>query len=174
MVYCLVSDELACISIHTTDQLCEAALDTVTESFHFVHVYSCSTTTFTSGLILSGISNYSALQSSHTYMHSAQILLGLQITPSDDVFVVGESASLTCSSDLDVTTIEWSLDGQVVLSNTGQQDLELTFNVVPDTIHDNGYSCNITSPYGTQEATHRVTAEGRLYGVVNSCTMHIM
>ena len=102
--------------------------------------------------------------------YSAQILLGLQITSSDDVFV-GESASLTCSSDLDVTTIEWFLDGQVVLSNTGQQELELTFNPVPDTIHNSEYSCRVTSPYGTQEASHRVTAEGR---VVITCTMIIV
>ena len=107
-------------------------------------------------------------------MHSAQILLGLQITPSDNVFVVGESASLTCSSDLDVTTIEWFLDGLVVLSNTGQQELELTFNPVPDTIHNSEYSCRVTSPYGTQEASHRVTAEGRLYEVINSSTIHTM
>ena len=88
------------------------------------------------------------------------ILLGLQIVSSDNVFVVGEMASLTCSSDLDVTTIEWLLGGQVVMANTAQQELVLNFNPVPDTIHNSEYTCRVTSPYGTQEASHRVNAEG--------------
>ena len=64
---------------------------------------------------------------------------------------VGQSASLTCSSDLDVSSIEWLYSGQVVARSMGEQELKLEFDPVNDTIHGREYTCRVTSPYGSQE-----------------------
>ena len=76
-------------------------------------------------------------------------------------FIVGQMASITCTSDLDVTSIEWLYDGGVVLSSTGQQELELTFNPVNDSLYGEQYTCRITSPYGIQETTVPIIAESK-------------
>ena len=94
-------------------------------------------------------------------------MIGLQIAASSILFTVGETASLTCSSDLDVSSIEWLYSGQQVANSTGQQQLELVFSPVNDTIHDREYTCRVTSPYGTQEDAHLVIAEGKYCIMIN-------
>ena len=76
-----------------------------------------------------------------------------------DVLIVGRAARLTCSSDLDVTMAEWLYNGGVVQSSTGPQ-AQLLFNPVRDIIHNRQYTCRVTSPYGTQQQTVIITAEG--------------
>ena len=88
---------------------------------------------------------------STTCTHSLFDYTGLQITGNDATLQVGRTASLTCSSDLDVTSIEWLHSGQVVATTTNQQELELVFSPVNDTIHGREYTCRVTSPYGAQE-----------------------
>ena len=90
------------------------------------------------------------------------LLLGLQVT-MPDVVIVGTVATLTCSSDLDVTMTEWLYNGGVVQSSTSSQ-AQLLFNPVNDTIHNRQYTCRVTSPYGAQQQTITVTAEGRFIG----------
>ena len=80
-----------------------------------------------------------------------------------DVLIVGRAAGLTCSSDLDVTMTEWLYNGGVVQSSTASQS-QLLFNPVNDTIHNRQYTCQITSPYGVQQQTIIITAEGRFIG----------
>ena len=87
--------------------------------------------------------------------------LGLQTHTTSVIFSVGESASITCSSDLDVTSIEWLYEGQVVSYVAGQQELKIVFNPVNDTVHNSEYTCRVTSPYGIQENTIPVIAEGK-------------
>ena len=87
--------------------------------------------------------------------------LGLQIQGSN-ILIVGETTSLICSSDLDISSIEWLYSGQVVASSTSQQELELEFSPVNDTIHGREYTCRVISPYGSQEETISVVAEGEL------------
>ena len=76
-----------------------------------------------------------------------------------DVLIVGRASTLTCSSDLDVTMTEWLYNGGVVQSSTGPH-AQLLFNPVNDTIHNRQYTCRITSPYGVQQQTVIITAEG--------------
>ena len=90
------------------------------------------------------------------------LTIGLQIEGSS-IVTVGQSASLTCSSDLDVSSIEWLYGGQVVARSTSRQELELEFNPVNDTIHGREYTCRVTSPYGSQEETVSIVAEGASY-----------
>ena len=68
------------------------------------------------------------------------------------MFTVGESASMTCSSDLDVISIEWLYNLQVVVTSTASE-LQLLFNPVNDSIHGQEYTCRITASYGIQEQT---------------------
>ena len=76
-----------------------------------------------------------------------------------DVLIVGRASTLTCSSDLDVTMTEWLYNGGVVQSSTAPQT-QLLFNPVNDTIHNRQYTCRVTSPYGVQQQTVIITAEG--------------
>ena len=85
---------------------------------------------------------------------------GMQVM-MPDVLIVGRAATLTCSSDLDVTMTEWLLNGRAVQNSTHSQ-IQLLFNPVMDTIHSRQYTCRVTSPYGIQEQTIIITAEGRL------------
>ena len=97
--------------------------------------------------------------SSSSYLSLIMLLLGLQVS-MPDVLIVGTVATLTCSSDLDVTTTEWLYNEGVVQSSTGPQ-AQLLFNPVNDTIHNRQYTCRVTSSYGAQQQTITVTAEGR-------------
>lgn len=80
------------------------------------------------------------------------MLSGLSIRRSNNVFTVGESASVTCTSDLDVTSIEWLYNLQVVSYSTASE-LQLVFSPVNDSIHGREYTCRVTSSYGIQELT---------------------
>ena len=102
--------------------------------------------------------------SSSSYLSLIMLLLGLQVS-MPDVLIVGTVATLTCSSDLDVTTTEWLYNGGEVQSSTAPQ-AQLLFNPVNDTIHNRQYTCRVTSPYGVQQQTISVTAEGRF---MSSC-----
>ena len=64
-------------------------------------------------------------------------------------FTVGSAATLSCS-DLAASSIEW-LDSmrRVMEMTTSQQQLDLTFNPVNDSIHNTGYSCRVTRRDGT-------------------------
>lgn len=85
----------------------------------------------------------------------------LTIRKSDSIFNVGESASLTCSSDLPVTLTQWLYNFKVV-SSSASKELQLTFNPVNDTIHGREYICRTTTPYGIQEESVRVVSQSKL------------
>ena len=80
---------------------------------------------------------------------------------SNDVFYVGSSEYVTCSSDLDVTSIEWLYEGAVVASSsTGS--VQLTFDPVTETIHQRVYICRISTVHNgivEYNATIFVTSE---------------
>ena len=86
--------------------------------------------------------------------------IGLQVTASTSVFVVGEVASITCNTDLDIEYMEWLQNGQVVVSSTGYE-VQLSFNPVNDTIHNKEYTCRATSPYGIQEESVSVITQSK-------------
>ena len=90
------------------------------------------------------------------------IHLGLQITGNDRPLIIGESATLICSSDLDVSKIEWFAQHNEVLVNSTRQSITLVFNQVSLDMHGAQYTCHVTSPYGTQERNITVITEGEL------------
>ena len=60
-------------------------------------------------------------------------------------------ATINCTTDLMVRSIEWLFSGEVVADledTTGQQFLELIFDPVNDTIHERVYTCRINATDG--------------------------
>ena len=78
------------------------------------------------------------------------ITIGLQLSGYDGYFTVGQSANITCSYDLPLTSIEWLHNNVTVVSSTSSQ-LDLSFNPVNDSMHGRQYRCRVTTPYGIQE-----------------------
>ena len=80
---------------------------------------------------------------------------------SNDAFYIGSSEYVTCSSDLDVTSIEWLYEGTVVASSsTGS--VQLTFDPVTESIHQKEYICRISTVHNgivEYSATIFVTSE---------------
>ena len=73
---------------------------------------------------------------------------------SSNVFTLGESASISCSSDLDVVSTIW-LHNNIVVESSLESELELIFDVVNDSIHNKEFICRVTSSYGIQEQSVR-------------------
>ena len=90
------------------------------------------------------------------------IFQGLQIVGNDRPLIIGESATLICSSDLDVSKIEWFAQYYEALANSTSQPITLVFNQVSLDMHGAQYTCHVTSPYGIQERTITVITEGEM------------
>ena len=73
---------------------------------------------------------------------------------------VGRAVPIVCSTDLDVTTIEWIRDGLTV-GNSSTQSLTLVLNPVSADYHNTQYTCRVTSPYGVQEETLNITVQSK-------------
>ena len=74
---------------------------------------------------------------------------------------VGDTVSIVCSTDLDVTTIEWIRDG-VSVDNSSSQSLTLVLDPVSADYHNTQFTCRVTSPYGVQEETVNITVQSKL------------
>ena len=79
---------------------------------------------------------------------------GTRVETSSDIFFVGSSESVTCSSDLDVASIEWLYEGDVVASSS-VGSVKLNFDPVTESIHEREYTCRISTVHGVVE--HNVT-----------------
>ena len=87
---------------------------------------------------------------------------GLQIVSPLQPLMVGGSATITCSTDLNVTSIEWLDSGDIVVESdtSGQQQLNLEFSPVNDSIHNAQYTCRITANGVVSERNITVTVQG--------------
>ena len=79
---------------------------------------------------------------------------------------VGDTMSIVCSTDLDVTTIEWITDGvsdiatnNATVDNSSSQSLTLVLDPVSNDHHNIQYTCRVTTPYGVQEETQNITVQ---------------
>ena len=86
------------------------------------------------------------------------------MTPESAVFTVGQSASLSCTSDLRGADIEWtSLPEEDASSPSVTADGGyLQFPTVSEDLHDRVYVCHVTTPYGSLEEEYRVSVEGEV------------
>ena len=88
---------------------------------------------------------------------------GVEITSPQQPLTVGMEAVISCSTTLTVTSIEWiDSDGAVVESDTsGQQQLNLVFSPVNDSIHNAQYTCSATSNATVFNDSIIMTVEGQ-------------
>ena len=94
--------------------------------------------------------------------------IGLQIHGHEKTFVVGETATVTCSSDLDVLYIEWHQDkGNTSTSLvTSYKSLnKMMFRPVSAAVNDVQYTCLVMSPYGMQKRSVSFHIESELHGL---------
>lgn len=84
---------------------------------------------------------------------------GVLIEGNSFPWSVGSTATLSCSSDLDVVSIDWLHNGEVVAHSTSEP-AQLLFNPVNDSIHDREYSCMVNTFYGVLEEHTDVTVNG--------------
>ena len=86
---------------------------------------------------------------------------GIEI--SNDPFVVGSRAVVTCSSDSGVVDrIEWvSRDGQVLVSGTSIQQLMYVVDPVRDDLHRSEFICNVTRNRMVSNQTLPLTVRGK-------------
>ena len=85
---------------------------------------------------------------------------GLTISGSTDL-TVSEKASINCSTDLQVESIAWLYQNEVISSVAGEQHLVLTFDRVSDSQHGRVYMCQSVASYGTQERNVTVNVQSK-------------
>ena len=103
---------------------------------------------------------------------------GIQVSSINMPLPYGSTVSIVCSTDLDVTTIEWIRDGvtvdtlatssvtvdtlatsNVTVDNSSNQSLTLVLDPVSADYHNTQYTCRVTSPHGVQEKTVDITVQ---------------
>ena len=86
---------------------------------------------------------------------------GIEI--SNDPFVVGSRAVVTCSSDSGVVDIiEWvSREGEVLASGTSIQQLMYVVDPVRDNLHGSEFKCNVTRNQMVFNQTLPLTVRGK-------------
>ena len=77
-----------------------------------------------------------------------------------EIIKIGSSASITCSSDLGVTSTEWLYNGQVIESAEGAEAV-LVIESVSDVLHDREYTCRARSRFGIEERSIRILVKGQ-------------
>ena len=94
------------------------------------------------------------------YCISMTVPPGLQISPTQMSLTFNDTVSIMCSTDLDVTTIEWIADG-ITEASSNNQSLTLLLDPVSADHHNSQYTCRVISPYGTQEEMINITVQCR-------------
>lgn len=87
--------------------------------------------------------------------HCLYSLTGVIIEYDGDL-TVGSNAGIWCRSDTQTERIEWLMsDGRIIIGEA-EQELQLSFNPVNDSIHGNVYICNVMRMIGNN-ITRNVT-----------------
>ena len=86
----------------------------------------------------------------------------MEISGYDGLLNVGEYATILCSFDLELTSIEWIYNNEVIVSSSSPQ-IALPFSPVNDSTHGRQYTCRATTQYGLQEKTVTIIVQGRVF-----------
>ena len=87
------------------------------------------------------------------------IIVYTGVSIARDPFILGQSATASCTSDTPATRLEWLSEGEVVANALSTQTLPLLFSLVNDSIHEQVYVCRVTRGGGmvvTQNFTVQV------------------
>ena len=71
----------------------------------------------------------------------------IEISGNQSIYQLGSSHRITCSSDLTVQSIQWldtSDNGEILTSNTGEQQLVLEIDDITAAINNTMYTCEVT------------------------------
>jgi len=87
----------------------------------------------------------------------------MQISPIQMPLTVGDTVPIICSTDLNVTTIEWIRDN-ITVANSNSQSLTLLLDPVSADHHNTQYTCRVSNScgHGIQEDTVDVTVQSKL------------
>ena len=92
---------------------------------------------------------------------NASVSAGVSL--SLDPFIVGQTATVRCISDIETTTMEWLHNQEVVKMVTSTQLLDLVFSPANDSIHGQVYVCRVTGEDGVHsEQNFTVRVDGNL------------
>ena len=99
---------------------------------------------------------------------------GLQIRSIQMPLTVSDTVSIMCSTDLEVTTIEWIRDGRTVV-NSSSQSLTLPLNLVSVDHHNTQYTCRVSNlyGYGKQEKTVDITVQSKSLDVLHTVGVNL-
>ena len=79
--------------------------------------------------------------------------------------MIGSHANVSCLSDTQTEKMEWLRDGDsmVLAAQSRTQRLDLLFDIVNDSIHDEVYTCRVTrNATDTAEQNFTVSVKGEL------------
>ena len=80
---------------------------------------------------------------------TSRYTIGIQIIGNTTV-TVGQTATVTCYTDLQVEKLEWIYSRELVVNSSSQQ-VDLHFDPVYNYYHNRQYTCRATTFYGTLE-----------------------
>ncbi len=75
---------------------------------------------------------------------------------------VGENATISCFSDLNVQRVEWLLNGDVIIRSSSLQ-ADLTFSPVQEYLHNREYTCRAITAYGTLERSITIVVQSKCH-----------
>ena len=90
---------------------------------------------------------------------SYSVCIGLEISGYGGQLIVGEHATISCSFDLEFSSLEWIFSNKVLVSSLSSQ-IGLSFSPVNDSVHGRQYTCRVTTQYGVQEKNVTILVQG--------------
>ena len=97
---------------------------------------------------------------------SLSFITGITLSGLDPPLTVGQSATITCTTNIEVSSIEWRDQSSAVLSSTmsggAHTMLDYTIDLVSDDLQGQEYSCNAEAADGTvYNETVRIEVVGK-------------
>ena len=96
-------------------------------------------------------------------------IIEIDISGYQSTYQLGSSHRITCLSDLTAQSIQWlntSNNGEMLTSNTGEQQLVLELDEITASINNTMYTCEVTLTLQTTpvvETIHLVVSGKNLY-----------
>ena len=102
-------------------------------------------------------------QSSHYLLY---FNTGITLSGLEQALTVGQSATINCTTNIEVSSIEWKNQSSSILSSTRSRRthtmLEYTIHLVSDDLQGQEYSCTATAEDGTHYTeTMQIQVVGR-------------
>ena len=87
------------------------------------------------------------------------LCVGLKISGYSGQLVVGEHATISCTFDLEFSSLQWIHNNKVLVSSSSSQ-IGLSFNPVNDSVQGKQYTCRVRTRYGVQDKNVTIFVQG--------------